>query len=75
MLHSNGLKLLSSYQYIFIYVPKFASSSPKRLGDDELLSGQTLDVEGPSCSEKREWNPTGTDGIVAPGYDNDDFKM
>lgn len=36
------------------FIPKFASSSPKRLGDDELLSGQTLDVEGPSDSEKRE---------------------
>lgn len=57
------------------FIPKFASSSPKRLGDDELLSGQTLDVEGLSDSEKREWNPTGTDGKVASGYDNDDCKM
>lgn len=58
-----------------IFIPKFASSSPKRLGDDEVLSGQTLDVEGLSCSVKWEWNPTGTDGIVSPAYDNDDCKM
>lgn len=74
MLHFNGLKLYISCSYIF-NIPKFASSSPKRLGDGEVLSGQTLDVEGLSCSVKWEWNPTGTDEIVAPGYDNDDCKM
>lgn len=75
LLHFNGSRNCLFLVNTSLFIPKFASSSPNRLGDDEVLSGQTLDVEGLSCSVKWEWNPTGTDGIVSPAYDNDDCKM